>query len=96
MRLNRERDIHAEPKQYLEIPAKRIKLDSDLVRDFEASPVEIAGLQVMLEEAFEVKVPATVDFRSKTKVGDIVDYFWDQTREDINQLAFAELDDHTK
>ena len=83
-------------EQYLEIPAKRIKLDSDLVRDFNASPVEMAGLQVMFEDAFEVKLPSTIDFRSKTTVGDIVDFFWEQTRQETNQLAFAHLCNHAK
>lgn len=75
----------------LEIPANQIKLECDLIRDLGADSLEVIELQLILEQAFECEAIQPSIIANKTKVGELVDLFWELTQKELkpNQIQVS-------
>lgn len=72
-RMNLEKEIIMIISAHFGIPLEEITPQSNLIRDLNASQLEITDLILALEEKFQVKIPEE-EFEKLEKVDDIINY----------------------
>ena len=65
-------------------PSIQIKPESDLIRDLGADSLDMIELQLNLEQAFECEAIQPSIIMKKTKVGELIDFFWEMTQKEAS------------